>query len=171
MSAPTHLWVAGTEAKGGYGGWSYVGVQESEIFGAAGGARGTSELRMALAGLTEGLAAMTPERRLAPLYLHADDPVLLAGAAALPAWRAKGWALPSGEAVEAPEMWEALAHALDDQAGGWRLSTSFAAPGNKEAAAFAAAWATFALDIARTKGTFSSPIPKPNLRTLLGKLS
>lgn len=151
MSAPVHLWVAGADAAGGYGGWGYALVRGEDASGVAGGARRTTAAAMALTALMHGFEAMSPEQRAAPLVIHAPQ---LAGL--------KG----SAEALEPPELWAAAAKALEKQTGGWSLS-----PGHAAGAEFAKAWAAFALDIARTKGTFSSAIPKPNIKTLLGKLA
>jgi hypothetical protein len=151
VSAPVHLWVAGAEAAGGYGGWGYALVRGEEASGVAGGARCTTAAAMALTGLIHALEAMTPDQRAAPLIVHAPQ---LAGL--------KG----SAEVLEPPELWAAAQAALAKQPGGWSLGSGHAAGGE-----FALAWAAFALDIARGKGTFSSAIPKPNMKTLVGKLA
>ena len=51
MSGRVHLWVAGAEAAGGYGGWGYALVRGDEASGVAGGARRTTATAMALTGL------------------------------------------------------------------------------------------------------------------------
>jgi hypothetical protein len=155
------LWIAGAEAAGGYGGWAYAVVRDGEAAGVAGGARRTRGIAMALTGLAQALAGLSSDERAAPLHIHSADPLL----AAFVDLRAAGWKTAQGEGLEAPELWQAAAAALDKQAGGWSFS-----PGAAAGTEFAQAWAVFALDIARTKGTFSSPIPKPNLKTLAGKL-
>jgi hypothetical protein len=151
MSGRVHLWVAGAEAAGGYGGWGYALVRGDEASGVAGGARRTTATAMALTGLIHALEAMTPDQRAAPLVIHAQQ---LAGL--------KG----SAEALEPPELWAAAEAALGKLSGGWSL-----APGHAAGGEFALAWAAFALDIARGKGAFSSPIPKPNMKTLVAKLA
>jgi ribonuclease HI len=151
----THLWIAGAQAPGGYGGWAWVAVADGEARGAAGGARRTTARAMALTGLVDGLADLT-----APLEIHTTDPALKA----FEALRSAGWKTAQGEPLADPELWDALAAAVD-KAGGPRFT-----PGHREGGTFADAWAAFALDVARTKGTFSSPIPKPNLKTFVGKL-
>jgi ribonuclease HI len=155
------LWIAGAQAAGGYGGWGYAVLTSGEAVGTAGGARRTTGPAMALTGLAHALSAFTPQQRAAPLRIHAADPLL----AAFKTLRAAGWKTPQGEPLDAPELWEIAATALDKQAGGWSFT-----PGAAAGTEFAQAWAVFALDIARTKGTFSSAIPKPNLKTLVGKL-
>ncbi|HTI67130.1 MAG TPA: hypothetical protein VL460_06245 [Caulobacteraceae bacterium] len=157
----TDLWIAGAEAAGGYGGWGYAVVRGAEAVGTAGGARRTTGIAMALTGLADALAGFTPAQRAAPLQVHSADRLL----AAFKALRAAGWKTPAGEPLPAPDLWQAAALALDKQTGGWSFT-----PGAAAGTEFAQAWAVFALDIARTKGTFSSPIPKPNLKTLVGKL-
>jgi hypothetical protein len=147
----TDLWIAGVDAAGGYGGWGYALVDGDAAQGAAGGARRTTATAMALTALIQALEALTPEQRKAPLDIHAPQ---LAGL--------KG----SDEPLDPPELWAAAAKALEKQVGGWSLT-----PGHAAASEFAEAWAGFALDIARGKGTFSSAIPKPNMKTLLGKLN
>lgn len=146
----TDLWIAGVDAAGGYGGWGYARVDGAEAQGAAGGARRTTAVAMALTALLDALEAMTPEQRKAPLRIHAPQLAGLNG---------------SDDPLEPPELWAAAAKALEKHSGGWSL-----APGHEAAQDFAEAWAGFALDIARGKGTFSSAIPKPNLKTLTGKL-
>lgn len=151
MSSVVHLWVAGVEAAGGYGGWGYALVQGEDASGVAGGDRRTTATAMALTALIHALGVMTPEQRKAPLQIHAPQLAGLMG---------------SKDPLEPPELWAAAARALEKQSGGWGL-----APGHVAAGDFAEAWAGFALDIARGKGQFSSPIPKPNIKTLLGKLN
>ena len=162
MNGTTHLWIAGAQAAGGYGGWGYAVVRAGEAVGVAGGARRTTGIAMALTGLTQALIAFDAEARTAPLEIHTADQML----AAFTLLRTAGWKTPNGQPLEAPELWDALATALDKQTGGWTFTAG--APAGIE---FDEAWAVFALDIARTKGTFSSAIPKPNLKTLVGKLA
>lgn len=156
------LWIAAAEAAGGYGGWGYAVYSGGEAVGTAGGARRTTGIAMALTGLADALGDLGPAQRAQPLQVHSGD-ALLAGFKTL---RAAGWKTPKGETLPSPELWEAAAAALDRQTGGWSF-----VPGHAAGTEFAQAWAVFALDIARTKGTFASAIPKPNLKTLVGKLT
>ena len=152
-----NLWIAGIDAAGGYGGWAWVAVQGPEAQGVAGGGRRTTARTMALTALTDAVKTLGA----GPFVIHAADP----GLRALKALRAAGWKTPEGQPLGTPELWDALAAVLDKTAG-WSF-----APGHKEGTVFVDAWAAFALDIARGKGTFSSAIPKPNMKTLVGKLA
>jgi hypothetical protein len=109
---------------------------------------------MTLTGLTAALQALSPAQQAMALKIHTAEPALRGD-----------WDAAAAEAPETAALWTGLKAALQRQAGGWTM-----VPGHREGVAFTQAWAAFALDIARTKGAFSSPIPKPNLATVVGKI-
>lgn len=148
------IWTGAAWAKGGWGGWAYAILGEAEPRGAAGGDRRTTPMRMALTVAVEALEAAGPGTDLVVYTPSAD--------------LAAGLAQALAAADEDKDLWERLAKQVGARTG----KTEFrdrAAQKPDAAADFADGWANFALDIAKTKGLFASPIPKPNLKALLAK--
>ena len=143
------VWIGTAEAAGGYGGWAYVGLGGAEPRGVAGGDRRTSRARMALTAALEALGELDPG---VDVVLCTADRSLAAG--------------PAAEPDEDADLHARLAAAVSSRTGATRFRLR---PAADEASRFADAWAAFALDSAKTKGAFSSPIPKPNLKTFLAK--
>jgi len=148
------IWTGAAWAKGGWGGWAYVMLGEAEPRGVAGGDRRITPMRMALTVAIEALEAAGPA---ADLILYTPSADLAAGLAQAVA-----------AAEEEKDLWERLAKQVGAR-GGKTVFRDRAVQKPDAAADFADGWANFALDIAKTKGLFSSPIPKPNLRALLAK--
>lgn len=163
------IFTATASAKGGYGGWAQLRARGDALQAVAGGDRRTTPLRMALTGALEALADATEEDPKAPVRLYTDDGELAAGSAQLDAWRAAGWTDAKGAAVAEQDLWEKLTRALNARTAPVAIAHASALANSKEPIAFVQAWAAFALDIAKTKGAFSSPVPKPNLKALLVK--
>ncbi|WP_269713427.1 ribonuclease H [Caulobacter sp. NIBR2454] len=144
------LWTAGSvTGPPGYGGWSFVVVQDGVATGAAGGERRTTLRRMQLTGLIEALKSVPVGKKL---IVHCDDvaiaQIALTRLAAKPVEAEEGdlWALidvllaPRREALEFRRM---------------------AIPGGSHG--FVSAWADQARDKTKATGPFRTAIPRPNL--------
>ncbi|MCG9917613.1 MAG: ribonuclease H [Phenylobacterium sp.] len=144
------------------GGWSWLCEHGEGLTGAAGGAReieaeafGVAALQAALADLPEGAA----------VALHLSDARLIEGVRTMSARRTAGWVNASGDLDPEAKSWEVIAKALTGRA----LSLVRTQPADSRTpAGFAAAWAELARDKAKTKGTFKSAIPRPNLAKIRG---
>jgi hypothetical protein len=149
------LWTGAVWTAGGYGGWAYVRLGAVEPQGVAGGDRRTTITAMALTAALAGLEAVadTPAQ---PLRLHSPSRDLVAFAAD-----------SSAQPAEDQDLWKRLRLAVAARPG--PVSFSESAPPTDRVVAFAQGWAEFARDIAKTKGAFSSPIPKRNLQALIAE--
>jgi hypothetical protein len=144
------IWIDTASAAGGYGGWSYVAFGGPEPRGVAGGDRRTTPVRMALTAAIAALEGLAADKA-APVRLLSRE--LAAGSVPEP--------------TEDRDLWDKL-----DKLQAARSAPAAFAPlpqTDKARADFVHGWAAFALDIAKTKGAFSSQIPKPNLRALVSK--
>lgn len=130
------------------GGWAWLRHDGTTLSGMAGGARTIDAERQALAVFAEVLAEL-PDG--AAVELASASPLLLA----IPGRIAKAKA---GEDAP-PENLDLWAKATT-QLGRLTLTLRRA---EGQPAAFTAAWAERARDLARAKGAFKSAIPKPNL--------
>jgi hypothetical protein len=143
-AAVIDIWVHATTAPVGYGGWCFVVRDGDRWTGAAGGATRTDAEAMVLSGLAAALehAAGAPA---GDLLIHLVDPRVLEAGETHPALR--------GAIAQALARWPGAPKAIG-------LRTH-----NKADALikFLAAWADFARDKAKTRGAFSSPIPRLNI--------
>ncbi len=147
------IWTDTDWAKGGYGGWAFVRIGGTEAQGVAGGDRRTTPLRMALTGAIEALTSVGKEA--GPVRLRTPERALITGAV-------------EDRLPEDKDLWDRLAKLIAARTA----PVSFVAGDptqDLKTIEFAHGWAAFAMDIAKTKGTFSSAIPKPNLKALLAK--
>lgn len=158
------IWIASRSAAGGYGGWAHVRIAGETAEGAAGGDRRTTSMRMLLTAALEAMAS--EDDKSAPVRLHSADPAFLEGARSLAAWRDAGW-IEDGKPVPEQDLWAKLIEALKARPGSGFVD---ARTGPEAVLDFVDHWAAFALNIAKTKGDFGAPIPKPNLKALVTKL-
>ncbi|MEP6475394.1 MAG: ribonuclease H [Gemmatimonadota bacterium] len=129
------------------GGWAFVLAEGSALSGVAGGERGPSAERIALAGLAEALKGAPPA---------AAVEVRTASAAVLAAYRRL--TNTDDPPAEDLELWAQIATSLKGRPV--RFAPAPAAP--RTPGAFAAAWAELARDKAKTR-PFRAAIPKTNL--------
>lgn len=136
------------------GGWAFV-REGAERGGAAGGLRGASAERAALAGLAEAVKAAPA----GPVTVYATDASITGRIAAV---------LLGDPEAEPPtedlDLWARLQTELKTR----KLNFGRIAPASDSPQAFAAAWAQFAFEKTRASGAFISPIPKPNLAKVKG---
>ncbi len=133
------------------GGWAYV-RSGGELSGKAGGERNTSLQRMVLAGLTTSLTDLQPGPVVFDLGDRTTAQVLakiLSGAPLTDAERP----------AEDLDLWAQLTTGLKGRSVTFKLGALTAGG----PAAFAQAWADLALEKAKSAGTFTAAIPKPNL--------
>jgi ribonuclease HI len=144
------IWIDAAWARGGYGGWSYVCFGDGEPRGVAGGDRRTTAERMML---TAAIAA-------------------LESLAATPAAPVKLFTAERGLLAEEMETDRDLRDRLAKVVAARSAPVAFVdRKGSTEEvrSSFVQGWAEFALDTAKTKGAFSSAIPRSNLKMLAAK--
>lgn len=130
------------------GGWAFLRHDGAELRGMAGGARTIDAERHALTAFIEVLKDI-PDGAAVDLA-SASPPIL-----AIPGRIAKAQGGDDAPA-ENLDLWAKATTTLGRVAVTLRRAEG-------QPAAFTAAWAERARDLARTKGAFSSAIPKPNL--------
>lgn len=90
----------------GAGGWGVLlrfGDHEKEL---CGGAADTTNNRMELTAVIEGLKSL---KRACRVRVHTDSQYVQKGIREwLPGWKRKGWRTSSGQAVKNRDLWEAL---------------------------------------------------------------
>ena len=152
MATSIQIWLEiAHRAKYRLGGWAFVRGVRGGVVGTAGGARQSDLERTSLLALAGALAGLAQG---AVVQLHTSSPELLALPARIAEFEANNSA-PS----ENLDAWAQVSTGLRRIQLDMRPVSS--APDSR--AAFAAAWAAFALDRTRDRGAFTAPIPKSNL--------
>ena len=152
MPASVRIWLeVAHHANFRIGGWAFVRLNAGQVSGTAGGARRFDLERTSLAAIAAALAGLAQG---AGVELQTSSPQVLAIPGRITA------ALAGEDApMENLDLWAQATTALRRV----RLVTRRAALAPGGPTAFAAAWADFARDRAKDKGTFTAVIPKPNL--------
>ena len=125
----------GNPGPGGWGAWLKSGTTEKEIFG---GELNTTNNRMELEAVIEGLAAL---KRPCKVVLYLDSQYVRQGITEwIHGWKAKGWRTASKQPVKNVELWQRL-DKLVQEAGHqieWRWVKGHSGdPGNERADALA----------------------------------
>ena len=121
----------GNPGPGGWGAWLKSGTTEKELFG---GELNTTNNRMELQAVIEGLAALT---RPCKVVLYLDSQYVRQGITEwIKGWKAKGWMTASKQPVKNVELWKRLDKLV--QEGGhqieWRWVKGHSGdPGNERA--------------------------------------
>ena len=93
----------GNPGPGGWGAWLKSGDTEKELFG---GELGTTNNRMELQAVIEGLAALT---RPCKVVLYLDSQYVRQGITEwIKGWKAKGWMTAAKQPVKNVELWKQL---------------------------------------------------------------
>ena len=93
----------GTPGPGGWGALLKSGSTEKELYG---GERETTNNRMELMAVIQGLQAL---KRPCAVSLHVDSLYVLKGMTEwLPGWKAKGWRTAAKQPVKNVELWQRL---------------------------------------------------------------
>ena len=93
----------GNPGPGGWGVWLKAGASEKELFG---GELGTTNNRMELTAVIEGLAAL---KRPCKVALYLDSQYVRQGITEwIRGWKAKGWRTSTGSPVKNVELWQRL---------------------------------------------------------------
>ncbi|GCE77530.1 ribonuclease H [Cellulomonas biazotea] len=93
----------GNPGVGGWGAWMRFGDHEREL---CGGEAVTTNNRMELTAVIEGLRALTRPCRVT---LHVDSTYVMNGLTKwLAGWKRKGWRTGDGKPVKNQDLWEAL---------------------------------------------------------------
>ncbi len=125
----------GNPGPGGWGAWLKSGTTEKELFG---GELDTTNNRMELTAVIEGLAALKQPCRV---VLYLDSQYVRQGITEwIGNWKARGWRTASKQPVKNIELWQRL-DALVEQGGhqiDWRWVKGHSGdPGNERADALA----------------------------------
>jgi ribonuclease HI len=107
VSEAVDIWTDGAcKGNPGRGGWGALlrwGAHERELFG---GERETTNNRMELTAVIEGLRALT---RDVPVTLHVDSQYVMNGVTKwLPGWKRNGWRTSDKKPVKNQDLWQAL---------------------------------------------------------------
>jgi ribonuclease HI len=101
----------------GPGGWAAIlrfGGQEKEL---SGGAPATTNNRMELTAVIEGLSAL---KRTGPVTIHTDSRYVMDGASQwLKNWKARGWKTADRKPVKNEDLWRALDAAMQGHQIKW----------------------------------------------------
>jgi len=121
----------GNPGPGGWGAWLKSGTSEKDLFG---GELNTTNNRMELTAVIEGLAAL---KRPCKVLLYLDSQYVRKGITEwIRGWKAKGWVTASKEPVKNVELWKRL-DALVNEGGHqieWRWVKGHSGdPGNERA--------------------------------------
>ncbi len=125
----------GNPGPGGWGAWLKSGTSEKELFG---GELNTTNNRMELTAVIEGLAAL---KRPCKVVLYLDSQYVRQGITEwIRGWKAKGWVTSTKQPVKNVELWKRLDTLV--QNGGhqieWRWVKGHSGdPGNEKADALA----------------------------------
>jgi len=141
------------------GGWAYVRESAPELAGAAGGDRNTTLEQMAFAGLAAALKTLPKAQ--APVDVHTPHEELVGLSKYL-----KTGATPDDLSAEIQGSWRTILHLATLRP----IQIVYGPPLAKTPIAFAFAWAELARDKAKASGHFISPIPKPNLAKMPGRV-
>ncbi|MDQ7975290.1 MAG: ribonuclease HI [Rhodocyclaceae bacterium] len=125
----------GNPGPGGWGAWLKSGTSEKELFG---GELDTTNNRMELTAVIEGLAAL---KRPCKVVLYLDSQYVRQGITEwIRGWKAKGWVTSTKQPVKNVELWKRL-DALVQNGGHqieWRWVKGHSGdPGNEKADALA----------------------------------
>ena len=155
MSSPIRIWLEiSHHAVFRVGGWAWVRADGVSVSGHAGGDRRSDTERAALSGLVAAIGqAPGPQ----PTLLHTSSDLV----AAIPR-RIKAAQAGEDPPADNLDLWAKAMTLL--ATAPVTIVRSPPTPGGP--AAFAAAWAEFALGKAKGKGAFTAPIPKSNLTKL-----
>jgi len=121
----------GNPGPGGWGAWLKSGATEKDLFG---GELNTTNNRMELTAVIEGLAAL---KRPCKVLLYLDSQYVRKGITEwIRGWKAKGWVTASKEPVKNVELWKRLDKLVNE--GGhqieWRWVKGHSGdPGNERA--------------------------------------
>ncbi|WP_432731504.1 ribonuclease HI [Variovorax sp. W6] len=121
----------GNPGPGGWGAWLKSGASEKDLFG---GELNTTNNRMELTAVIEGLAAL---KRPCKVLLYLDSQYVRKGITEwIRGWKAKGWVTASKEPVKNVELWKRLDKLVNE--GGhqieWRWVKGHSGdPGNERA--------------------------------------
>jgi ribonuclease HI len=121
----------GNPGPGGWGAWLKSGATEKELFG---GELNTTNNRMELTAVIEGLAAL---KRPCKVVLYLDSQYVRQGITEwIKGWKAKGWITSTKQPVKNAELWRQL-DALVEKSGHqieWRWVKGHSGdPGNERA--------------------------------------
>ena len=125
----------GNPGPGGWGAWLKSGATEKDLFG---GELDTTNNRMELTAVIEGLAAL---KRPCKVLLYLDSQYVRKGITEwIRGWKAKGWMTASKQPVKNVELWQRLDKLVSE--GGhqieWRWVKGHSGdPGNEKADALA----------------------------------
>ena len=119
----------GNPGPGGWGAYLRWGDVEKELFG---GERVTTNNRMELTAVIEGLRALT---RSVPVTLHVDSQYVMQGVTSwMPGWKRNGWLTKDRKPVKNQELWQALDAELAGHQVRWVWVKGHAGdPGNEKA--------------------------------------
>ncbi len=93
----------GNPGPGGWGAWMRSGPHERELFG---GEESTTNNRMELTAVIEGLKALTTS---CEVTLHVDSSYVMNGMKSwLPGWKRNGWKTAAKKPVKNEDLWRAL---------------------------------------------------------------
>ncbi len=132
-----HIWTdgacKGNPGRGGWGAYLVWGEREKEIFG---GDPETTNNRMELTAVIEGLRALSRPCRV---VLHVDSTYVMNGITTwIRGWQANGWRTKDKKPVKNAELWRALADEVARHAVTWEWVKGHAGdPGNEHADALA----------------------------------
>jgi hypothetical protein len=142
------------------GGWAYVREGAPELAGAAGGDRNTTLEQMAFAGLAASLKTLA--KADTPVEIHTPHTELVGLSGHL-----KAGSTPDDLSAEVHPSWLTILHIATTRP----IRIVYSPPLAKTPVAFAFAWADLARDKAKASGHFISPIPKPNLAKMPGRVA
>jgi hypothetical protein len=142
------------------GGWAYVREGAPELAGAAGGDRNTTLEQMAFAGLAAALKTLPKADK--PVQVHTPHTELVGLSSHL-----KTGVTPKDLSAEVQGAWLTILQL----AAARPIEIVYSPPVVKTPIAFAFAWAELARDKAKASGHFISPIPKPNLAKMPGRVA
>jgi len=131
------MWTDGAcKGNPGVGGWGVLmrsGAHERELFG---GAAATTNNRMELTAVIEGLGALT---RPSAVQLHVDSTYVMQGISTwIAGWKRNGWRTAAKAPVKNEDLWRALDAAVARHEVSWTWVKGHAGdPGNERADALA----------------------------------
>ena len=123
----------GNPGPGGWGVWLQSGGHEKEMFG---GERGTTNNRMELTAVIEGLASL---KRSCDVVVYLDSEYVRKGITEwITNWQRRGWKTADGKPVKNVELWQRLDALRKLHSVEWRWVKGHAGdPGNERADALA----------------------------------
>ena len=139
MSAAVDLFTDGAcSGNPGPGGWAAIlrcGGKERELWG---GERATTNNRMELTAVIQGLGALTQR---AAVTIHTDSRYVMDGASKwITGWKRNGWKTADKKAVKNEDLWRTLDAAMANHAVQWRWVAGHSGhPENERADALARA--------------------------------